>query len=354
MTNYQLIVTNNSVAKTLMYDLNGNLTNAMTSMATNTFEWDAADRLTAINEGGTNRSEFTYDGLGRRVKLVEKTNGVVVSTKLFVWCGTELCEERDSTGSNVTKRFFGQGEQISGTNYFFTRDHLGSVREMTDGSGTIHARYDYDPYGRRTKVSGDMDADFAFTGDYYHANSGLYLTLYRAYDPNTGRWISRDPMQENESLNLYVYAGEDPINYIDLEGSTKIKVNGQIWYTPIRGDFGHPHLFQGVDQGPHMHGPNGLKFFPQTGMMLDNNKKWSEASPRFIDALDAAHEAKTGEGLSRYGGGNAGAALVVAGGVLLLLNSDARAAAIKEALCANIEERRKNKGGAERRMGVCI
>src|SRR5207245_2017074 len=100
-------------------------------------------------------------------------------------CGTELCEERDSTGGTVTKRFFGHGEQISGANYFFTWDHLGSVREMTDSSGTLQARYDYDPYGRRTKVSGSLDADFAFTGHYYHSVSGLYLTLYRAYDSDT-------------------------------------------------------------------------------------------------------------------------------------------------------------------------
>src|SRR5258705_10932475 len=71
---------------------------------------------------------------------------------------------------------------VDRTNYFFTRDHLGSVREMTDGAGAIRARYDYDPYGRRTKVSGDLDADFGFTGHYVHAPSGLYMALFRAYD----------------------------------------------------------------------------------------------------------------------------------------------------------------------------
>ncbi|TAL04809.1 MAG: hypothetical protein EPO07_04705, partial [Verrucomicrobia bacterium] len=127
---YQLVVTNNGAAKTLKYDLNGNLTNIVTATYTNSYEWDAADRLIAIT-AGTNRSEFTYDGYGRRVKTVEKHNGTAVSTNCFVWCGLALCEERNNTGATVTKRFFGGGEQISGTNYFFTRDHLGSVREMT-------------------------------------------------------------------------------------------------------------------------------------------------------------------------------------------------------------------------------
>jgi RHS repeat-associated protein len=118
----------------------------------------------------------------------------------------------------VTKRFFGQGEQISGTNYFFTWDHLGSVREMTDSSGSIRARYDYDPYGRKTKVSGSLESDFGFTGHYYHAVSGLCLTLFRAYDPDTGRWINRDPIEEPGGINLYDYVLNDPVNAVDEVG----------------------------------------------------------------------------------------------------------------------------------------
>jgi RHS repeat-associated protein len=152
------------------------------------------------------------------VEIVEISSGSVVSDKKFLWCGTELCEERDSTGTTVTKRFFGQGEQILGTNYFFTRDHLGSIREMTDTAGTIHTRYDYDPYGNRAKVFGDMDADFGFTGYYYHQNSGLCLTLFRAYDPNAGRWISRDPISESGGINLYAYVHNNPANRTDSIG----------------------------------------------------------------------------------------------------------------------------------------
>jgi RHS repeat-associated protein len=118
----------------------------------------------------------------------------------------------------VTKRFFGQGEQISGGIYFFTRDHLGSVREMTDNSQSSRVRYDYDPYGRRAKVSGDLDSDFAFTGHYYHSISGLDLTLYRAYDADTGKWLTRDPIPERGGMNLYAYVDNNPINYIDLSG----------------------------------------------------------------------------------------------------------------------------------------
>jgi RHS repeat-associated protein len=214
---YRVVITNNGVAETLTYDLNGNLTSALSAVLTNTYEWDGANRLTAINSSA-NRSEFTYDGLGRRVRNIEKANGVVLSDKRFVWVGVSIAEERDTTGSTVTKRFFNGGEQISGTNCFFTSDHLGSIREMTDSSGTLRARYDYDPYGRPTKTSGDLDADFGFTGHYYDTASGLHMALYRAYDAVAGRWLNRDPIQEYGGLNLYAYAGNNPVNLIDPLG----------------------------------------------------------------------------------------------------------------------------------------
>jgi RHS repeat-associated protein len=118
----------------------------------------------------------------------------------------------------VTKRFYAAGEQIGSSAYFFTTDHLGSVREMTDATGAIRARYDYDPYGRTTKVSGNLEADFGFTGFYRHQASGLSLTLYRAYDANLGRWLSRDPIAENGGINLYAYVANNPIGFVDPYG----------------------------------------------------------------------------------------------------------------------------------------
>lgn len=104
------------------------------------------------------------------------------------------------------------------THGFYTTDHLGSVREMTDSTGTVRARYSYDPYGRISKVSGDLEADFGFTGFYRHQASGLNLTMYRAYDPELGRWLSRDPIEEEGGLNLYGYAKNAPSILTDSWG----------------------------------------------------------------------------------------------------------------------------------------
>jgi RHS repeat-associated protein len=164
---------------------------------------------------------FGYDGLSRRVRITELVGTTTNSDKQFVWCGQEFCEERDTTGTNVTRRFFGEGEQIGGTNYFFASDHLGSIREMTDGGGTVRARYCYDPYGRRSvnQISvSPIEADFGFTGYYFHAPSGLHLALYREYSADLGRWLNRDPIAENGGINLYNYVANNPINYYDPFG----------------------------------------------------------------------------------------------------------------------------------------
>src|SRR4029077_4231253 len=172
--------------RTLTYDLNGSL---ISDGSSRTFEWDGANRLVAINyTGTTKRSEFTYDGLSRMVKIVEKSSKRITSTRKFVWCGMEKCEFRDASDA-VTLFVYPQGQVSGSTPYFYTRDHLGSIREMrsTGKKGAIVARFDYDPYGRSTAVISNTLPAFNFTGYYRHSASNLDLAVYRAYDPDLGR-----------------------------------------------------------------------------------------------------------------------------------------------------------------------
>src|SRR5260221_3268690 len=129
------------------------------------------------------------------MQLIEKTNGAFVDEKRFAWCGYEVCQERASDGA-LKKEFFAQGEALSTTNVFYTRDHLGSIRELTDDFITIRARYSYSPFGVAARVGGDLESDFGFTGHYRHVTPTLGLTLYRAYDAPSARWLSRDPLGE--------------------------------------------------------------------------------------------------------------------------------------------------------------
>jgi len=201
---------------TLTFDANGNLSND----GTRTFEWDAENQLVAVTLG-THRSEFTYDGLDRRARIVEKENGTTVRDATLIWDRTELAEERLSTGE--VNRFFSSGEQHNGVARFLTRDHIGSIREVTDSMGAVITRNEYDPYGRLTRVAGTEDSRFGYTGHMNHTPSGLALALYRAYDPTLGRWLSDDPSGLENGTNLYAYVTNSPARLADPLGLWEVK-----------------------------------------------------------------------------------------------------------------------------------
>lgn len=205
------------------YNALNQLSTSTAQAVARTNEWDALDRLVTVTTAAA-RTEFTYDGLSRLASIRQLSNGTHVSLRRFVWCGDKICEERDDAGV-VQKRFFDQGMKVesgpNAGNYFYTRDHLGSIRELLDATGAVRARYAYDPYGRRTKLSGDLEADLGFAGMLWSAEVNLNLTHYRAYEPQFGRWLSRDPLKHAEleqGPNLYAYVGNDPVNLRDPFG----------------------------------------------------------------------------------------------------------------------------------------
>gem|GEM_PF-4622826 len=137
------------------------------SGCTYTFSFDAENRLIQITYPGTNNySTFVYDGLGRNVSIVETSAGSVTSTKNFVWCGNDRCEQRNSS-STITAQFFRQGETISGTSYYWTKNHLGSIREMTNSGGVIQDQRTYDPFGRTMQLQEVCPLTFNMMGTMY-------------------------------------------------------------------------------------------------------------------------------------------------------------------------------------------
>ena len=206
-------IENTGSTETFTYDSNEN----MTSDGTRTFEWDGRNQLVAISVG-THRSEFSYDGLQRRIRMIELESGVVQIDIKVLWCGGVICEERSADGTTVTRRSFAEGEQVDGAARFFATDHLGSVTAVTDSTQTVLARYGYDAWGRRSLTAGADITSVGFTGHRSLAVGAVSLSWYRAYDEDLGRWISQDPAGFVDGPNRNVYVRNNPIRYVDPDG----------------------------------------------------------------------------------------------------------------------------------------
>jgi RHS repeat-associated protein len=173
---------------------------------------------------------YTYDAGGRRVSRSDGLN-----TVYYVYDGLNLIEERDGL-NNVLAEYIYDGALhprkaiIGGNAYYFQQDVLGNVTALTDEDGEIVETYEYDIYGKPSIYDENGDpmatpmAPFLFTGHYWDADTGLYLTMYRAYSPELGRWLTRDPIDFNAGdVNLYRYTENDSINNMDYLGLAKKK-----------------------------------------------------------------------------------------------------------------------------------
>lgn len=115
------------------------------------------------------------------------------------------------------------GFQKNSDFYYFIHDGLGSVRLLVDEDGEIVASYDADEFGSPTLVDEDgVSTDQRWVGGLGYkdetAQTGLYYLRQRYYDPDLGRFLSRDPIGLLGGLNLYSYVYQNPTNYTDAMG----------------------------------------------------------------------------------------------------------------------------------------
>ena len=232
----------------LAYDADGNLT----SDGTWTYQWDCENRLAAMtmtNIAGLANSnrlrlEFVYDYLGRRTaKTVKSWNGSAFGnpvTTLFVYDGWNLLAELSCP--NAVLRTCMWGLDLSGTMY--QAGGIGGLLMLTthaspntncfvsyDGNGNIlglvnaadrgaEARYEYSPYGELLHATGPLARSnpFRWSTKFWDDESGLVYYGYRYYSPSLGRWISKDPMEEEGGLHLYAFVLNSPVFGLDARG----------------------------------------------------------------------------------------------------------------------------------------
>lgn len=177
-------------------------------------------RVSAIS--GPTSATFAYDGLGRRRQ--KTLSGTTID---FLYDGLNTVQEQ--TGGTAANLLIGLGidERFLRSTPTETRDlvvdALGSTVALADASGTLQTTYTYEAFGTATVAGAPSTNPYAYTG---REDDGTGLHYYRAryYHPALQRFISEDPLAE--SRNLYPYARNNPLRYVDPRGEAEIRAFG--------------------------------------------------------------------------------------------------------------------------------
>jgi len=219
------------------------------------YTWDFRNRLTRVilkNSAGTilQQSDFVYDAFDRRIIKTSDSDGPgpqSATSTATIYDGASFAANSyidfiDPDGPSGpqpstldTRRLFGPAVDMllarrdaSGTIAWYLTDHLGTVRDLVDTSGSVLDHISYSVYGKVTSESNPANGDrFKFTGREYDFETGLYYYRARYYEPTAGRFLSVDPLgfaAGNE--NLFGYVDNSPLGSVDPDGEQERRRNG--------------------------------------------------------------------------------------------------------------------------------
>ena len=153
---------------------------------------------------------------------MKKINQNGLSTVFHYGPNGELLWERDQAG-NTKLYVWLNGRPLAridqGQIYSYHVDHLGTPQAMTDSTGALVWKADYEPFGKATvKPVSTIENNLRLPGQYYDRETGLHYNYFRDYEPTTGRYIEADPIGLEGGMNLYGYAGANPLKFTDATG----------------------------------------------------------------------------------------------------------------------------------------
>ena len=189
--------------------------------------WNAADQMITLNDGtahtysyaGTDQTELITDGVGRNF-----TYGRSGST------GLPLVESFTQSGSTFSYLYDPTGTPLAiegGNTHYVDLDGLGSVIATINHNGATTTTYSYDAWGNQTAAAQNGSGIgayqlYGYTGGIPDPIDGLLHLGHRWYDSHNGRFTQRDSivsLADPSRANRYEYAGDNPVNFVDLPGT---------------------------------------------------------------------------------------------------------------------------------------
>jgi RHS repeat-associated protein len=257
----------------------GGTTEGTTTPESSTQTTQTTQNLTTLTLPERLIATYTYDPLGRRTaKTVNTYNETqegapLLSTSIisYTYAGDEIVSHTltetntlsEILTSNTTHTLFDPSspdtiiaEIVNGQTHYLHQDHLGSTLAVSSSTGALLASYRYDPFGTPFVLSGSLYVPLdtrigvnsqtntqlntqtntqsttsqtttqptpplttrLFTWREYDSETTLYHYRARTYNPHTGRFLQRDPVDTDDQINLYTYVGNNPINRNDPSG----------------------------------------------------------------------------------------------------------------------------------------
>ncbi|MET4898947.1 RHS repeat-associated core domain-containing protein [Sphingomonadaceae bacterium jetA1] len=195
----------------LGYDGRGNLVSDGNSGIS--YGYDAFGHLTGSSTG----AQLAYDALGRLSYTAVNGGGIT----RFGYAGDQMIAEYDASGNLVRRHVPSTGNDDPIVSYgpqgrsWLYADERGSVVATADDTGNASQIMTYDEFGI---PGGNYASRFQYTGQAWLPELGMTHFKARTYSPTLGRFLQPDPIGLAGGMNLYNYAGGDPVNRTDPTG----------------------------------------------------------------------------------------------------------------------------------------
>ena len=205
------------------YDTAGNLASNIENGEVICYFYNAQNKLTKIQGSGFTH-EFIYDSQNRRIGIKKGSQWLY-----DVHDGTIPIARMNVNGalSNYFVRGVGIAEGTgdiiaeinnSGTVKYYVSNHRGDTVECLSDNGSVVAHIQYYAFGNIVTNIGSFSPLYTFSTKEHLPEINAMLYAYRIYLIDCGRWTQRDPIDYQDSVNLYQFCGNNPVNIIDILG----------------------------------------------------------------------------------------------------------------------------------------
>ena len=208
-----------------VYDQNGNM--IQDGLKNLQISYNFLNLPSVVTQDDTPVAEYSWFADGSKYRVLTQQNNGYIYTGSLIYAsnnGNLQIESTDFAGGRINLVENTSTNALSQDIHYFHTDHLGSVRAITDNSGSVIEQNAYYPFGSR-HTFGNTYAQttnrFKFNGKEEQTTGNLNYLDYgaRMYDSNIGRWMVQNPLAEQMYMvTPYRFSLNNPVNFIDPDG----------------------------------------------------------------------------------------------------------------------------------------